>query len=259
MNEPRTLPAGPATAPDSCSAAISSPPKPAAASTSSVCSPSAGTGRPVGIGRRAAELDRRPEQPDRLARRRAARARPPSPAPPPALTRAPRRESSTGSRQQSCSEANVAPLLAGAAGEDLAHRAMRVRARRVEGVVEQVLAPDALAPGPPELRLERAQRHVAVGAAVRPVARERAGQLELAAPRRAPGRERLGRHQREPRQGAVEHRAVDELALARALALAQRDQDPDRAPSAHRRRCRRSGRPPVPAARRPRRSGRGSR
>ena len=49
-------------------------------------------------------------------------------------------------------------------------------------------------------------------------------------PRRgaAPAGERLGGQHRQPRQRAVEHRAVDELALARALALAQRDQDPDR-------------------------------
>ena len=37
-----------------------------------------------------------------------------------------------------------------------------------------------------------------------------------------------GRHQREPRQRAVEHRDVHELALAGALALAQRGEDPER-------------------------------
>ena len=35
-------------------------------------------------------------------------------------------------------------------------------------------------------------------------------------------------HHRQPRERAVGHRDVDELALARALALAQRGEDPDR-------------------------------
>ena len=65
MNEPWTEPAGPATAPDSCSAAISSGAKPAAASTSSVCSPSPGPGARAGSAGRPAQLDRRPEQLDR--------------------------------------------------------------------------------------------------------------------------------------------------------------------------------------------------
>ena len=86
--------------------------------------------------------------------------------------------SSTGSRQQSCSEANCPPLLARALREDLCHRAVRVGARRVEGVVQQVLSPDAPAPGAPELGLERAQGDVPVGALVRSVAGQRTGELE---------------------------------------------------------------------------------
>ena len=111
---------------------------------------------------------------------------------------------------------------------------------------EQVLAPHAPAERVPELRLERAERHVAVGALVGPVAGQRAGQRQLAPPRPAADRERLGGHQRQPRQRAVEHRAVDELPLAGALALAQRDEDPDQRPSARRRRGRRSGRRTAP-------------
>src|SRR5947209_4851790 len=62
------------------------------------------------------------------------------------------------------------PLGARARGEDLTDGAMRLRARRIEGVVDEILAVYAPAELGPELRLERAQRHVAVGATVGPVA-----------------------------------------------------------------------------------------
>ena len=61
----------------------------------------------------------------------------------------------------------------------------------------------------------------------------------------------VARHDhRQPRQRAVGHRDVDELALARALALVQRGQDPDRRHQRRRRRGRRSGRRTGSAGRR---------
>src|SRR6201999_55471 len=79
-----------------------------------------------------------------------------------------------------------------------------------------------------ELLLERADRDPPVRAAVRPVADERAAELEPAAPRDlAVGEEARGHH-REPRERPVGHRDVDGLALAAAVALAQRAEDPDR-------------------------------
>ncbi len=109
-----------------------------------------------------------------------------------------------------------------------------VGARALELALDEVLAPHAATPGGPELRLERAERHPAVGALVRAVADQRAGQLELPAPRRralgqvAPGDEG------QPGQRAVGHRHVDELPFPRArvpgrsIALAQRGQDAER-------------------------------
>ena len=94
--------------------------------------------------------------------------------------------------------------------------------------LDQVLAPDAAAERLPELRLQRAQRHVAVGAPVGPVTGQAARELEPAPRRRRAVGEHPRRHHREPRQRAVGHRDVDELALAGDLALAQRDEDPDR-------------------------------
>ena len=66
----------------------------------------------------------------------------------------------------------LAPLLARALEEDPLHLGVRLRARRLELLLDQVLAPDAAAPRLPELRLERAERDPAVLAGVRPVADE---------------------------------------------------------------------------------------
>ena len=120
------------------------------------------------------------------------------------------------------------PLVAGARGEDRLDLALGVAPGRVEVVLDQVLAPDAAAERLPELRLERAERHVAVGARVGPVTDQPARQLEPAAGRRHVLGEHPRGHHRQPRQRAVGHRDVDELALAGHLALAQGDQDPDR-------------------------------
>ena len=123
----------------------------------------------------------------------------------------------------------------------------------------QVLAADAVAPGLPELRLERAQRDVAVGAAVRPVARQRAGQLELAAARGA-GRWRTSRPRPAPATTARRRTSSSRRTGPRPSARARAARPGSRSrPSARRRRCRRSGRPPGPAGRPPRRSARGSR
>ena len=120
------------------------------------------------------------------------------------------------------------PLVARPLREDRLDRALRLAARRVEVALDQVLAPDAAAERLPELGLQRAERHVAVGAAVGAVTHEPAGELEPAALRRDALGEHARRDHREPRQRAVGHRDVDELALAGDLALAQRDEDPDR-------------------------------
>ena len=119
------------------------------------------------------------------------------------------------------------PLGARLLQEDALDLRVRLRAGRLELLLDQVLAADAAAPGLEELRLERAERHVAVGARVRPVTDERAGQLEAPALRRRLLGEVARRDHRQPRQRAVGHRDVDELALAAAVALAQRGQDPE--------------------------------
>ena len=75
---------------------------------------------------------------------------------------------------------------------------MGVGSGRVKRVVDEVLTTDAETPRSPELRLERAEGDVAVGAPVRPVARERAGELQLAAPRCPPRPEVLRGNEREP-------------------------------------------------------------
>src|ERR671917_417029 len=74
----------------------------------------------------------------------------------------------------------LAPLLARALQEDPLDLGVRVGARRLELVLDQVLAADSPAPRLPELRLERAERDVAVRARVGAVAEDRAGQLEVA-------------------------------------------------------------------------------
>jgi hypothetical protein len=118
-----------------------------------------------------------------------------------------------------------APLLAGALGEDLLDRSVRVAPRAGDLVLDEVLAPDPATPRLPELRLQRAEGHPAVGAAVWAIADDRAGELEAAAVRRHVLGEVPGGDHRQPRQRAVGHRDVDDLALARAVALAQRGED----------------------------------
>ncbi len=124
------------------------------------------------------------------------------------------------------------PLLTGAPPEDLLHLCVRRRAGVLELRRDQLLVADPPAPGRPELRLQRAQRDPAILAFVGPVADQRAGQRQVA----AAGHHVLGevgrRDHGQPGQGAVGHRDVDHLALARArsrrsvaVALAQRRED----------------------------------
>ena len=141
-----------------------------------------------------------------------------------------------------------APLLAGAPREDPLTAAWASEPGASNWLLHQVLAPDALAPGLPELGLQRAQRDIAVGARVGPVADVAPGERELPARGARRSARRLGGDHGQPRQRAVEHRAVDELTLAGALALAQRDSGSRAPPSAPRRRGRRSGPRPGPAA-----------
>ena len=119
------------------------------------------------------------------------------------------------------------PLGARPLEEDALDLGVRLRARSLELLLDQVLAADAAAPLLPELGLERAERDPAVLAGVGPVADEPAAQLALAARRDDAVAEVAGRHHAEPGQRAVEHRHVDELALAAALALAQRGENPE--------------------------------
>src|SRR5205085_3948667 len=65
------------------------------------------------------------------------------------------------------------PLVARARAEDLDDLGVRVGARPLELRGDQILSADAPAPRLPELRLERAQRHPAVGTLVGAVADER--------------------------------------------------------------------------------------
>ena len=95
-------------------------------------------------------------------------------------------------------------------------------------MAREIRAPHPLAERLPELGLQRPERDVAVGALIRPVAVVAAGQAEVAPARRPSRGKRLGREHRQPRERAVEHRAVHQLALARPLTLAQRDEDPHR-------------------------------
>ena len=137
--------------------------------------------------------------------------------------------SSTGSRQQSCSPAKAA-------------HSSRVRAAKIASSSRcaslpggwnccsmRSSRPDAAAEVAEELRLQRAERHPAVGAGVRAGSRRtcrRAGCARAAA--RSPSARKFAADHRQPRQRAVGHRDVDELALARAVALAQRGEDPER-------------------------------
>ncbi len=94
--------------------------------------------------------------------------------------------------------------------------------------LDQVLAADAAAPVLPELRLQRAERDPAVGALVGPVADDAAREEQVAALRHDAVAEVLAGDHRQPRQRAVGHRDVDQLTLARALALVQRGEDAER-------------------------------
>jgi hypothetical protein len=122
----------------------------------------------------------------------------------------------------------LAPLLPRALEEDALDLGVRVRARGVELPLDQVLAPDAVAPGLPELGLQRTQGHPAITAGVGPVADEPARQLELAALRHLAVGQVAARHERQPRQRAVEHRHVHDLPLPGAVALLERREDSER-------------------------------
>ena len=113
-----------------------------------------------------------------------------------------------------------APLLARALHEDALDLAVGGRARGLELLLDQVLPAHAAAPRGPELRLQRAQRHPAVGAGVGAVADEPPRELELAPVRGLLLGEEARRHHGQPAQCPVGHGDVDELALARAVALA---------------------------------------
>ena len=133
--------------------------------------------------------------------------------------------------------------------EQRLHLGVRVRARALELLLDQVLAPDPAAPRLPELRLERAERDPAVLALVRPVTDQAPGQLEPAALRRlrlrpgsapppAPARPASRRTSTRPPAGPRR------CARARAAPPGCRTR-----PSARRRRGRRSARRPGPAGR----------
>ena len=146
------------------------------------------------------------------------------------------------------------PLVAGAGAEDLRDLSPGVGARRLELLLDQVGAIDAVAEGGPELRLERPAGDPAVGRLVGQVADEPAGQL-LARRAAAPGRRRgTGRRPspaRRARRRPSRRRRSGPRRSGRARAAPP---SPRRPPSARRRRGRRSGRPTAPAARPARRS-----
>ena len=120
------------------------------------------------------------------------------------------------------------PLGAGPRAEDLRDLRPRLRAVAVELLGDQVLALDAGAEARPELRLERAHRDVAVGGLVGQIADEAPGEHAVAPPRHlAVAQVGAGDH-RQPGEGAVGHRDVDQLALARSPRLVQRGHDPER-------------------------------
>ena len=190
-----------------------------------MCSPSAGRGYPRVVAGRARELHRNTELPhrhaalldlhDHLARPHQLR-----------LERLvelqDRLQAAVVLRRE------LEPLGACARAEDPLHLAVDLRAGQLELRRHEILAPDPLAPRAPELRLQRAQRHPAVGALVGAVADEPSGELQLAAPRHRAVGEIAAGDQREPGERAVGHRDVDQLTLAAALALVQRRHDAER-------------------------------
>ena len=192
-----------------------------------MCSPSAGPGARVGSPGVRLSLIGTPSSRTGAALP-AVRARRPSPALRPARSRAPRRGRARAPGSSRARRRTRATAPGCARRRSRSRRDARPsRADRTACSIRSSRS-DAAAERRPELRLERAQRDVAVGAAVRAVAGERAGELELAAARPA------GPSQAPPRPPSPATTArrrtssVDHLALARALALAQRDQDPDR-------------------------------
>ena len=220
--------AGPPTAPDSFSAAISSSAVAGGGAAPRRCARRApgragGSRRPACARASPAGRAGAPAAP-----RPAGRARRPSRARSTSSSSSASSSSSTGSRQQSCSAANASHSARVRAAKIASTSLVRVASRALELALDQVLAPDARAPVAPELRLQRAERHLAVGAGVGPVADDPARQQLRSALRHDAVAEVLAGDHRQPRQRAVGHRDVDELALARALALAQRGEDPER-------------------------------
>ena len=218
-----------------------------AASTSSVCSPSAGPGASYLAGVRDSLIGMPScftgPAPGWSSSTTISRARTSSESSASSRSR-------TGSRQQSCSAANACPLgRACARGRSRSTSACASRAGRLELLLDQVLAPDAAAPRLPELRLERAERDPAVAARVGPIADEPARELELAAlghraARRSSAR-RSSRARRARRRPSRRRRAGPRPS-ARARAARPGSRTP---PSARRRRGPRSARPPGPAGR----------
>ena len=157
-------------------------PNPASRSTSSVCSPSAGAGR-VDVAGRARELDRQ------------ARAGAPGRARGCSSSTTISR-SRTSSESSASSRSRTGSIIASCSSLNARHSS-RVRERKMSAtsrqasepgrsncLLDQVGAPDPLAEGPPELRLQRPAGDPAIGSLVRVVAEEAAVELSR---RRAPG------------------------------------------------------------------------
>ena len=126
------------------------------------------------VGRRARELDRRAEQPC-----------PAPPTIPRARTSSDASASSrpsTGSRQQSCSSLKASHSARVRSANTASTSRWVSEPTASNWRVDEVGPAGALAPGAPELRLQRAERHPAVGAAVRAVA-DRARPRAACAPR----------------------------------------------------------------------------
>ena len=160
-NEPRTDPAGPATAPACMQRRDLLVAEPGRGEHLAGVLAEPGTRRPDRVGGGPAQLDRRPEQLHRLGG--------------PGLIKLD--DHLAGGHELGAERlvelehrleaavvlgGELAPLLTGPRGEDLGDGAVRVGAGRVERMIDEVLAADTETPGAPELRLERAERDVAV-------------------------------------------------------------------------------------------------
>src|SRR3954447_14382272 len=137
-------------------------------------------GRAVGVARRARELDRDAEQADGLPGPRLVElgdhlARPDQ------LGVQRLVEAEDGLQAAVVLAGEGRPVLARARLEDLLDLRVRLAAGALELLLDEVLAADPAAPVLPELRLQRTQRHPAVGALVGAVADQRAGELGVAA------------------------------------------------------------------------------